>query len=219
MAKGRNSEITINRILDTSLRLFLIKGYEQTTIQDIIDELGDLSKGAIYHHFKSKEDILTSVCEKLFEHNELDMQKLRDQPDKTGLEKLKDMFLASLDDPNQDKLFSFSPNLLNVPTIFVELLKDSFTVTVPQYILPIIEQGINDGSIKTDYPKELAEMIILLANYWINPLLFPMTSSELENKIKFMCKLFIGTGIEDVIEDVLNSTSMGLEKYRKLAEK
>ena len=215
MAKSRNSEITINRILDTSLRLFLVKGYEQTTIQDIIDELGDLSKGAIYHHFKSKEDILTSVCEKLFEHKESDMQKLRDQSDKTGLEKLKEMFAATIDDPHQDELFSFSPSLLNVPSIFVELLKDSFTVTVPQYILPIVEQGINDGSIKTEYPNELSEMIILLVNYWLNPLLFPMTSAELENKVKFMYTLFIGTGIEDV----LDLTLIGLEKYRKLAEK
>lgn len=41
----------------------LEKGYENTTIQDIIDALGNLSKGAIYHHFKSKEDILEAVCD------------------------------------------------------------------------------------------------------------------------------------------------------------
>ena len=54
MARNKHPEVTINRILDTSWELFMEKGYEATTIQDIVNALGDLSKGAIYHHFKSK---------------------------------------------------------------------------------------------------------------------------------------------------------------------
>lgn len=215
MAKNRCPEMTRNRIIDVSLKLFLVHGYERTTIQDILDDLGDLSKGAIYHHFKSKEDILEAVCKKLFEHKTADMQKLRDQPDKTGLEKLTDMFASSIDDPKQGELFSFSPSLLNIPSLFVELIKDSFTVVVPEYIIPVVEQGVQDGSIKTDFPKELSEMIILLANYWLNPLVCPMTTEELENKVRFMYTIFHGTGVEAV----LDLTLTGLEKYRKLTEK
>ena len=63
MARNKYPEETVARILDVSLKLFLEKGYENTTIQDIIDALGNLSKGAIYHHFKSKEDILEAVCD------------------------------------------------------------------------------------------------------------------------------------------------------------
>ena len=54
MARNKHPEETVNRILEVSLRLFLEKGYEYTSIRDIIDGLGNLSKGAIYHHFKSK---------------------------------------------------------------------------------------------------------------------------------------------------------------------
>ena len=49
MARNKYPEVTVNRILDVATRLFLEKGYEETTIQAILDELGDLSKGAIYH--------------------------------------------------------------------------------------------------------------------------------------------------------------------------
>ena len=52
MARNKHPEETINLILDVSFRLFMEKGYEQTSIQDIIDHLGGLSRGAIYHHFK-----------------------------------------------------------------------------------------------------------------------------------------------------------------------
>lgn len=51
MARNKHPEETVNFILDTAFRLFMEKGYEHTSIQDIIDHLGGLSKGAIYHHF------------------------------------------------------------------------------------------------------------------------------------------------------------------------
>ena len=65
MARNKHPEETINRILDVAFRLFMEKGYDRTSIQDIIDHLGGLSKGAIYHHFKSKEDILMAVMERI----------------------------------------------------------------------------------------------------------------------------------------------------------
>ncbi len=58
MARNKYPEITVEKILDVAQRLFLEKGYDNTTIQDIVNELGGLTKGAIYHHFKSKEEII-----------------------------------------------------------------------------------------------------------------------------------------------------------------
>ena len=56
MARNKHPEETRNLIIDTAARLFIEQGYEHTSIQDIINHLGGLSKGAIYHHFKSKEE-------------------------------------------------------------------------------------------------------------------------------------------------------------------
>lgn len=58
MARNPHPEVTERRILAAAKKLFAEKGYDKTSIQDIIDKLGDLSRGAIYHHFKSKEAIL-----------------------------------------------------------------------------------------------------------------------------------------------------------------
>ncbi|HTB30960.1 MAG TPA: TetR/AcrR family transcriptional regulator [Bacteroidia bacterium] len=52
-------------ILKTALHLFMENGYKGTSYQDLIKKTG-LSKGAIYHHFKSKDDILTSVFEFMY---------------------------------------------------------------------------------------------------------------------------------------------------------
>ena len=59
MKKG---DLKRSSILETAERLFFEKGYEQTSIQDILDALS-LSKGGFYHHFASKEAILSEICE------------------------------------------------------------------------------------------------------------------------------------------------------------
>lgn len=48
-------------ILSTAEELFCRKGYEQTSVQDIIDRL-KTSKGSFYHHFSSKESLLEGIC-------------------------------------------------------------------------------------------------------------------------------------------------------------
>lgn len=54
MARNKYPEETRNLIIDTAARLFVEKGYEHTSIQDIINNLGGLSKGAIYHHLNQR---------------------------------------------------------------------------------------------------------------------------------------------------------------------
>ena len=66
MARNKHPEETVEKILDVTMRLFSEKGYEHTTIQDIVDALG-MSKGAIYHHFKSKEDIIDRLNDRYYE--------------------------------------------------------------------------------------------------------------------------------------------------------
>jgi len=62
----KNALDTRTAILKTALQLFLKKGYKEVTYQDLIAKTG-LSKGAIYHHFASKEDLLACVFEFLLE--------------------------------------------------------------------------------------------------------------------------------------------------------
>lgn len=53
MGRNRHPEQTLEKIVDVSAELFAKKGYEQTSIQDILDATG-LSKGGLYHHLNQK---------------------------------------------------------------------------------------------------------------------------------------------------------------------
>ncbi len=210
MARNKHPEETVNLILDVSYRLFMEKGYEHTSIQDIIDHLGGLSKGAIYHHFKSKEDILVAVSDKIIEESNKMLAVIRDRTDLTGEEKLKTIFKESILRPVQDDLFAAAPNLGNNPRLLFSIFKETVQEAAPHYILPIIEQGMKDGSIRTEYPAELSELIILAANIWTNPMIFDNSAEESYRKFMVFRQMMQGFGL-DVVDDEM------LERLQELA--
>lgn len=63
MSQSKTPKKTTQKILDISLNLFSTYGFESVKMQDIVNKLAHfgLSKGAIYHHFKNKEDILEAI--------------------------------------------------------------------------------------------------------------------------------------------------------------
>lgn len=200
MARNKHPEETVRLILDVAFRLFMENGYEHTSIQDIIDHLGGLSKGAIYHHFKSKEDILVAVTDRMTAESNQMLAVIRDRTDLSGREKLKTIFKESINRPVQDDIFTVAPDFHNNPKLLFSLLHDTIEEAAPNYILPIIEQGISDGSIKTDYPKQLAELILLAANVWMNPMIFDSTEEESCRKFMIFGQMMRGFGL-DVLDD------------------
>jgi len=203
MARNKHPEETINLILDVSYRLFMEKGYEHTSIQDIINHLGGLSKGAIYHHFKSKEEILMAVTERMTSESNQLLGRIRDCTGMTGREKLKAIFKESINRPVQDEIFTAAPNFHNNPKLLASLLNDTVKEVPPVYIRPIIEQGLADGSIQTDYPEQLAELIILVANVWMNPMVFEDTEEESYGKVRVFQQMMRGLGLDIVDEEML----------------
>ena len=203
-ARKRHPEETVKRILDVSVRLFMEKGYEYTSIQDILDQLGGLSKGAIYHHFKSKEDILVAVVERMTAESNQMLAEIRDRPGLTGKEKLRTIFKSSICRPVQDQIFTVAPNFQDNAKLLFALLHDTIDEAVPNYVMPIIQQGIADGSIQTDYPKALAELILLAANVWINPMIFDSTEEETLEKFMVFTQMMEGFGLDIMDQELLD---------------
>lgn len=203
MARNKHPEETVNLILDVAFRLFMEKGYEHTSIQDIIDHLGGLSKGAIYHHFKSKEDILVAVTDRMTAESNQMLADIRDRTDLCGREKLRTIFKSSINRPVQNDIFTVAPDFHNNPRLLFSLLHDTIEEAAPNYILPIIEQGIADGSIVTDHPKQLAELILLAANVWMNPMIFDSSVEESCRKFMIFAQMLRGFGLDIVDDEML----------------
>ncbi len=215
MARNKHPEETVQLILDTAFRLFIEKGYERTSIQDIIDHLGGLSKGAIYHHFKSKEDILVAVTDRMTAESNQMLAVIRDRSDLNGKEKLKTIFKESIRRPVQNDIFTVAPDFHNNPKLLFSLLYDTMENAAPNYILPIIEQGISDGSIQTEYPEQLAELILLAANVWMNPMIFDSSEEESCRKFMVFSQMLQGFGLDIVDDEILERLQELTAIYQK----
>ena len=193
MARNKYPEVTEERILDVAQRLFLEKGYENTTIQDIVDGLGGMTKGAVYHHFKSKEDIMGAVGDRMFFQNN-PFEAVKKRQDLNGLEKLRAAVRLNQADQDRETMTAQSLSIYKSPRLLVEMIDSNRRVLTP-YFQELIEEGNRDGSIHTAYAKEIAELLPLLTSLWLLPSVFPGTKEEMRRKFDFLAEMLEKMGV------------------------
>lgn len=198
MARNKYPEQTISKILDISYTLFLRNGYDDTSIQNIVDAIG-MSKGAIYHHFKSKEAILEALAENMFRMRYDDLLSL--PKDLNGLEKLRYYLKTEFQNNDKQDLDYIMKPLIQNPRFFsimVQGIQEN-----AQYILPLIEEGILDSSIQVEDAQMVTEFILLICNIWVNPLLWVnYDENQYYRKILVFKTALEGLGVP-VIDDEL----------------
>ena len=193
MARNKYPEVTVERILDVSQRLFLEKGYENTTIQDIVDELGGLTKGAVYNHFKSKEEIMDAVGDRMFFSNN-PFEAVRGRTDLNGLQKLREAVRLNQSDQERVRLTAQSIPIAKSPRLLQEMIVSNRKVLTP-YFLELIEEGNRDGSMHTNYPREIAELLPLLTSLWLLPSVFPASREQMKRKFLFLGEMLEKMGV------------------------
>ena len=204
MARNKHPEETVEKILDVSMRLFSEKGYDHTTIQDIVDALG-MSKGAIYHHFKSKEDILDRLNDRYYDGLDWfpDLSKI---PGENGLEKLRYAFRHFLTDPAKRKVDRLVIGyVVKNPKITLLTLESTFRDAAP-YVEKIIRLGMADGSIQgVEYPREVAEVLMLLTTVWTG--MSAGSGEEFARKLRFSAEFLKRFGLP-VLDEQLQADAL-----------
>src|SRR5581483_1127355 len=91
IVKEREYAVRRNAILDVARRLVESRGYEQMTIQDILNEL-KISKGAFYHYFDSKQALLEALIEHMQDEVDQLLSPIARDPHLSALDKLQRLF-------------------------------------------------------------------------------------------------------------------------------
>lgn len=212
MARNKYPEITVEKILEAAQRLFLEKGYDNTTIQDIVDELGGLTKGAIYHHFKSKEDIMDALGDKMFLDNN-PFEEVRKRKDLNGLEKMKTVILMSRSAQDRWEIARQAVPLLKNPRILAKMIDSNRRILSP-FWQELIEEGKRDGSIQTKYARELAELLPLL-DIWLMDSVYPASREERRSKVEFISDMFRTMGLPLFDEEVMDTINECLSEIEE----
>ena len=179
-------ENTRELILAVATEQFLKNGYEKTKLSDIINGLDGLTKGAIYHYFDSKEDIFNEVANNIGKQNKSIFDAIKYSNDINGSEKITKLVSLSINNEVMETITSITPKLIHSPKLLTSFLEQMQKVTIPEYFIPIIKEGIEDGSIIADNPNELAELLAVLLNIWLNPLIFNTSKETLISKINII---------------------------------
>ena len=178
-------------ILDAAQQLFISKGYEETSISDILEMVGG-AKGMFYRCFQSKEEMMYVLGKQMFlENNPFEIVKGR--TDLNALQKVKELLFINQSDAKRNQI-----NLQAIP-----ILKDSHilaaAVTANKQVLTplwfeLLEEGKKDGSIQTEYAKELSELLPLI-NFWLMPSVYPATLEEMYHKYFFIMEVLSKMGL------------------------
>ena len=212
MSKEYNSQATIETILSVSAKLFLEKGFDKTSMMDIAKTAG-ISKGAIYHHFQSKDEIIKSVTERQSQAVKDAMESfLSETSSLSGKEQLQLILERNFE--NQKAHYLDDVMSIRMKSAeFVLLYMQSCVNKDSAFVSKIIKRGIADGSLVTDSPDECAEVFLLLLNVWCDTAVFDCNGEKLSLRLKFLQYLMKSIGI-DVLSDGFIEKS--LELLRKL---
>jgi len=150
--------------LDVALRLIQSKGLDQMSVQDLLDEL-DVSKGAFYHYFDSKEALLAAVVDRMVEAATAAMTPVAMDPDLPAVEKLTGLFstLAQWKGERTDLMIE----LLRVwfsdaNTVVREQLRRGTTTRLTPLLATIIRQGRAEGTFTISSPEHTAGVLVAL---------------------------------------------------------
>ena len=146
-------------LVNTAEKLFMEKGYNETTIEDLLDA-SSLSKGGFYHYFSSKEEVLEESIKILMESLLEQVLPIVEDDSLTAMQKLR-MFFQKKNEYKEPKN--------EMARYISKLLQSDFAVykyylvLAQSYLEPfakIIEQGSKEGSFSVTYPRETADILV-----------------------------------------------------------
>lgn len=178
-------------ILDAAETLFLSKGYEKTSVSDIMQAAGG-AKGLFYRFFESKEDAMRALGDRLFLEND-PFDAVRGHRDWNGMRKIRELLAYSRADEKRNEINRQAAGILKDPHILAAAVAANRRVLTPLW-RELLEEGRRDGSVQTEYAKELSELLPLL-NFWFLPAVFPASAEELRHKYQFAAEMLAAAGL------------------------
>lgn len=212
MKQQEKSLLTRKKILESAGVLFSQKSYDATTMQDIMNESG-LSKGAIYHHFSSKQEILDAMISAAQTQINEYFSQMADNTTLSVNEKVTSIIQRFAIKRNHDTLIS-NGWVEKAPFALLNTVRNGNNYIAPQ-IAKIIRQGVSDGKFRCEYPEELAEILVLLLDVWLDPVITRRNSTEFCKRLDVLYKLLECFGAELFSADDINKIKELISSYCK----
>jgi AcrR family transcriptional regulator len=158
----KNHDARKAEILEKAQKLFYTQGYDITTVEDILKAV-KISKGAFYHYFASKEDLLDCLVSQVTAQIIENLKLVMDDPGISALEKLKRFSKTGLDikTGNKEILKAYLNATFRSENLVMrnKMTKAAIDLSTPLYT-SLIKQGISEGVFNTPSPEFAAMMLM-----------------------------------------------------------
>lgn len=212
MRQAEKSKETKRRVQDAAEALFTEKGFEQTTMQDIIEKSG-MSRGAIYHQYESKQEILQALTIRAQDEVRAHFEFILNNQALTAKEKILNISVSRS---------TLQNNLINagwvekIPFSLLNTLRYSIKEFAP-LLTSIIEQGIEQEEFSCSNPCLTAEFILIFADIWLDPVIFHWTKVEASARLDYLFHILthLAPGIIEIenIEKIKQSLPLEKEEH------
>lgn len=144
--------------------------------------------------------------------------EVKKREDLNGLQKMREVMRLNQSNTNGTEINLQVLPLLKNPRIFTELIEANRRDLSPRW-LELIEEGIADGSIQTEYAKEIAELIPLLGDVWLYPAVYPATESEIFHKFCFLKEMLEKMGVPVIDDEMTDILKKQIQKISDISNK
>ena len=153
-----------DEFIDAGQRLIQTHGYEQFSIEDLLSEVG-ASKGAFYHYFGSKQELLEAIIDRLIDVVVPPLSAVVNDPDLPAVDKFRAYFrtIASLKAERVDFLFQLMQVWYSDDNAIVrEKLRREQIQRIAPHVAAIIRQGVSEGVFALADPDQMARVVLTL---------------------------------------------------------
>jgi len=150
--------------VDSAMRLMQAKGYQQMSIQDVLDDLG-ASRGAFYHYFDSKQELLGAMVDRIADQALAAVAPVVDDAELTAIAKLERFFegIAQYKTDRKALMLEFIKIWNSDDNLIVrEKVRNTVVARIAPILARIIRQGIAEEVFSVDSPAETATILMTL---------------------------------------------------------
>jgi len=169
-------------ILDSAQKLFIEQGFDQTSIAQLL-EVTQIARGTLYYYFSSKEEIMDAIIERSVAQAFSKAELLASKKEGSILERLMGALLAlNLHQEQGQEILAHLHQPQNA--LLHEKTNQILLERGPQILLPIIEDALAKGEMKTDFPLESLEMLLAYSLQVFGQTFHQLTKQEQEAKLQ-----------------------------------
>lgn len=182
MRISKSVEDRRKEILDTAEEMFVVHGYDNTSVQQLIDKIG-IAKGTFYYHFKSKEEVMDGIINRYNTKLLAAAELVVENKELTVHEKIfQAIMYLKLEAPNGQEIMEELHKPQNA--LMHQKLLNTMISGVTPILSRLVKEGIEQGIFHTPYPYESSEMLITYTQVVFDGALFTQSEEEQVTRIR-----------------------------------